>query len=130
MTAPRRRRRPHPPSTALCAGNEIEDQFWALAAALLKEPGLTRSTMMGLPCLRIDGRFFASLDRRTHCLVVKLPRAEVEALVDSGEALAFAPAGRVFREWAAFPPERFARWPEFLERARAFVGGVWEDTQG
>jgi len=33
--------------------------------------------MMGLPCLRLDGAFFASCDRRTGDLLVKLPEAHV-----------------------------------------------------
>ena len=42
-----------------------EERFWGCAAAFLDLPGVTRSTMMGLPCLRVDEKFFASFDRRT-----------------------------------------------------------------
>lgn len=100
-----------------------EDRFWDLAPALLAEPSVTRSTMMGLPCLRVDGKFFASLDPRTQCLVVKLSREDVEAVIDSGEGVPFAPAGRRFREWVAIPSERHDTWPVYLQRARAFVDG-------
>ncbi|MFM2073098.1 MAG: hypothetical protein RLZZ623_3362, partial [Actinomycetota bacterium] len=40
-----------------------EAKFWDLAEELLQRPDVSRSTMMGLPCLRLDGAFFASLDR-------------------------------------------------------------------
>ena len=49
-----------------------EERFWALAAALLDQPAVTRSTMMGFACLRLDGDFFATCDHRTGDLVVKL----------------------------------------------------------
>ena len=88
---------------------------------MLTQAGVTRSTMMGLPCLRIDGQFFGSFDRRTGDLLVKLPEARVDQLVDAGRAHTFAPAGRRFREWAAISPTRRRSWPALLEEALAFV---------
>lgn len=99
-----------------------EARFWALAEPLLSErPGVTRSTMMGLPCLRVDQAFFASWDRKTGALLVKLPGARVEELVDAGRAESFAPAGRRFREWAAIPLDRARSWPALLEEAYEHV---------
>jgi hypothetical protein len=96
-------------------------RFWRLADALLTQPGVTRSTMMGYPCLRDDGVFFACVERRTGNLVVKLPAGRVTELVASGQALAFAPNGRVFREWAAFPDDDEDEWIALLDEARAFA---------
>jgi hypothetical protein len=100
-----------------------EDRFWSLADALLSREGVTKSTMMGLPCLRIDGAFFASCDRRTGDLLVKLPAPRVDELIAAGRAHPFAPAGRRFREWAAVPPERSRSWRRLVDEALAFVGG-------
>jgi hypothetical protein len=50
-----------------------EALFWELAQPLLAEPGVTRSTMMGYPCLRANGAFFACVERATGNLIVKLP---------------------------------------------------------
>jgi hypothetical protein len=100
---------------------EHEARFWALAEPMLAQAGVTRSTMMGLPCLRIDGQFFGSFDRRTGDLLVKLPAARVDKLVDAGRAHSFAPAGRRFREWAAISPTRPRSWPALLEEALTFV---------
>ncbi len=97
------------------------ERFWAHAEEFLDRPGVSRSTMMGLPCLRIDGQFFASFDRRTGDLLVKLEAGRVDALVEAGEAQGFAPAGRRFREWAAIPPAREASWDELLTQAFDFV---------
>jgi hypothetical protein len=98
--------------------------FWRLAEPLLADPAVTRSTMMGLPCLRLNGQFFASLDRRTQALLVKLPAGRVNALIASGHAEAFAPAGRAFREWAALPRPDRHRWQKLLNEARRFAAGA------
>jgi hypothetical protein len=39
-----------------------EELFWDLVEPLYADPAVSRSTMMGLPCVRLEGRFFASLD--------------------------------------------------------------------
>jgi hypothetical protein len=101
-----------------------ESLFWQLAEPLLADPAVTRSTMMGLPCLRLHGRFFASLDRRTQALLVKLPAERVQALIVAGQADAFAPAGRAFREWAAIARPDRRRWRDLLGEARQFVANT------
>lgn len=96
-----------------------EELFWELAELLLADPVITRSTMMGLPCLRHDGRFFASLDRRAETLIIKLTRRRVAQLVEDGVGLPFAPAGKVFREWVALPHPDRRLWRTLLDEARA-----------
>ncbi|OBI94264.1 hypothetical protein [Mycobacterium sp. 1245805.9] len=98
-----------------------EANFWAVAEPLLTAATVTRSTMMGLPCLRSSGRFFASFDRRTAALLVKLPAARVNELIQSGDAEPFAPSGRRFREWAAIGSGRSEIWPPLLDEALKFV---------
>jgi hypothetical protein len=98
-----------------------EELFWQLAEPLLTEPEVTSSTMMGLPCLRLSGRFFASLDRRTQALLVKLPADQVGELIAAGEGEPFAPAGRVFRQWVALPRPDRDRWRALLAEARHFA---------
>lgn len=98
-----------------------ERLFWALAERLLGEPPVTRSTMMGFPCLRFDGRFFASIDRASKDLVVKLPAARVEELIASGQGTVFAPNHRVFREWVAVPVPDRDLWAALLDGAMAYA---------
>jgi len=100
-----------------------ETLFWELAQQLLTEPGVTQSTMMGYPCLRADGAFFACVERTTGHLIVKLPARRVSELTARGQALPFAPNGRTFREWAAFPVADPAEWRALLTEARRFAGG-------
>lgn len=94
-----------------------ENRFWELAQPLLDQAGVARSTMMGFPCLRLHGDFFATCDRRTGDLVVKLDEGQVNRLIDDGKAGPFAPNGRRFREWAAIPYTRSRTWGRHLDAA-------------
>jgi hypothetical protein len=93
----------------------------ALTDDLLYDPAVGRSTMMGYPCVRRAGQFFASFDTRAEALVVKLPRARVTELVDDGTGEPFAPNGRVFREWVTIPEPDPAMWEQLLGEARDFA---------
>lgn len=109
------------PSVRPAPDTNPETRFWAKAEPLLALAGVTRSTMMGLPCLRVNSTFFASFDRSTSALLVKLPEAVVDDLVATGRAESFAPAGRRFREWAAIPVTNSRTWRRYLERAHQHV---------
>jgi hypothetical protein len=102
---------------------ECEELFWKLAEALFADPAVTRSTMMGFPCLRANGNFFACVERATGNLIVKLSAERVRDLVASGAGIPFAPNGRVFREWVAFPVPDQDEWTVLLDEAKAFVNG-------
>jgi hypothetical protein len=104
--------------------DDVTGFFWETAAPLLAEPNVARATMMGFPCLRVDGAFFASCDHRTGDLIVKLPAERVAELIVSGEGKPFAPAGRRFREWATVSERDSVRWNELLDEARRFVSGL------
>lgn len=85
------------------------------------DPSISRSTMMGLPCLRLAGAFFASLDKRNGDLIVKLSADEVAARVARAEGHSFAPAGKVFREWLAIGSASQDDWRTALGDALAFA---------
>jgi hypothetical protein len=101
-----------------------EELFWDLVEPMYADPAVCRSTMMGLPCVRLDGRFFASLDRRSGALLVRLPAQRVAQIIASGHGEAFAPAGRVFREWVAVPRPDRRRWRSLLAEARDHAAGT------
>lgn len=116
------RRRDSSPYGLISMGTEDsvnpEQLFWDLVEPFYADPAVSRSTMMGLPCVRRHGRFFASLDRRSGALVVKLPADRVTELITAGHGVPFAPAGRVFREWVAIPRADRRRWRALLTEAR------------
>jgi hypothetical protein len=99
------------------------DFFWETGSAALARDGVAAGTMMGFPCLRVAGAFFASCDHRSGDLIVKLPRQRVQQLVDVGTGQPFAPAGRTFREWVLIDDRDPDRWAELIDEAWAFAGG-------
>src|SRR5262245_13167004 len=94
-----------------------EELFWELAEPLLSDSAVSRSTMMGYPCLRYDGRFFASIDRKTQALLIKLSESRVAQLIEAGHGEPFAPAGRTFREWVAITQPQRRRWDRLIHEA-------------
>jgi hypothetical protein len=88
---------------------------------LLYDPSVGRSTMMGYPCVRRTGRFFASFDPRAEALVVKLPQGRVAELLADGTGAPFAPNGRVFREWVTIREPDPGLWEQLLAEAREFA---------
>ena len=72
--------------------------------------------------LRINGRIFAMLSSENR-LVVKLPRARVEALIASGDGVQFDPRhdGRLMKEWLVLKPSSKIEWLELAKEAMAFT---------
>jgi len=99
-----------------------DSPFWDIAEPHLAS-GAERSTMMGHPCLRVDGEFFASLEPKSGNMIVKLPANRVDELVGAEIGLDFAPNGRRFREWCAISEASQDRWEPLLTEARQFVEG-------
>jgi hypothetical protein len=52
---------------------------------------------------------------------VKLPRDRVAELVENGSGDAFAPAGKVFREWVSIPAADRTVWHALLAEAVDFA---------
>ncbi len=100
--------------------HENEGLFWRLADGLMEHPAVTRGTMIGFACLRFEERFFASIDRRTAAMIVKLPADRVVDLISQGSAEPFLPNGRVFRQWASVPTPDEQLWSTLLDEALEF----------
>ncbi len=103
---------------------EVTDFFWKVATPLLSSGEATEGALMGFPCLRVEGEFFATCDHRTGQLIVKLPKERVRELIDGGSGQPFAPAGRIFREWVLVPERDEQRWVGLIAEARSFVKGT------
>ncbi len=83
---------------------------------------MDEGTLMGFPCLRVNGDFFSTCDHRTGDLIVKLSRVRVSDMIARGEGESFAPAGRVFKEWLLVRERDADRWRALMEEAVTFVG--------
>ena len=104
---------------------EGHEAFWDVAEPFLGSGRLVEGTMMGHQCLRTVGSngFVATIERSSGSLVVKLSKARVAELVESGEGLPFSPAKKVFKEWVAIPTFDDERWAELIEESMVFVDG-------
>lgn len=102
-------------------GDDPRALYEELTDDLLYDPAVGRATMMGFPCVRWAGRFFAGYDKRAGTLVVKLPEERVTSLIDSGAGDPFAPSGRTFREWLSVPTVDRKLWARLLEEAVDFA---------
>ncbi|MEO8179898.1 MAG: hypothetical protein ABI895_13780 [Deltaproteobacteria bacterium] len=99
-----------------------EELFWRLASEVQAEdPRIVEGTIMNGRCLRVGKEFLALVDYKGSGLVVKLPKARVAELIESGVGQAFAPAGRIFREWVSVPKPDRGRWLGLLREGIAFV---------
>ena len=102
-------------------GDDARDLYVELTDDLLYDPAIGRATMMGYPCVRLAGKFLASYDDKARCLVVKLPRQRVTALITNGDGDPFAPAGKVFGEWVSIPTVDRELWQTLLAEAVDFA---------
>jgi len=101
-----------------------EELFWDLAAKLQRaDRRVVESRIMRGRCLRVGKEFLALVDYKGSGLVVKLPEKRVIELIRTGVGRAFAPAGKVFKEWAAVPKVDRTRWLALLNEGITFVGG-------
>lgn len=101
-------------------GRRTTEPYERLVERLISEdPAVGRGTMMGFPCLRRDGRYFASLERESGRLILKLPASRVQELVAAGTGFPFSPNGRVFREWIAL--DETADWSRLATEALDFA---------
>lgn len=99
-----------------------EQMFWELIEELqLEDPRVDEGTIMGGRCARVAGEFLGLVDFKGSGLVVKLPKARVQELIDQGVGQPFAPAGKIFKEWVSIPRRDRRRWRSLLREGVAFV---------
>jgi hypothetical protein len=88
---------------------------------LMHHPGISRSTVFGMPALKVARKVFAAYAEGI--LVVKLPRERLEALVASGSGIPFVRHGKTMRGWVAVAWETHETWHRLAEEAMVFVSG-------
>ncbi len=99
-----------------------ESVFWELIDELqLEDNRIGEGTIMGGRCARVSGEFLGLVDFKGSGMVVKLPRARVDELIEQGVGQPFAPAGKVFKEWLSVPERDRRRWRSLLREGVEFV---------
>lgn len=103
---------------------EVQARFAELCETMAGAGGVTHGSGrrgFGADALQVNGRIFVMVSHGR--LVLKLPRARVDALVADGEGVSFeAGKGRPMKEWVAFEtvPSR-PRTRKLATEARDFV---------
>jgi hypothetical protein len=101
-----------------------ESRYADLARRMAGEPGITHITegkgFGSSGQLKVRGRIFAMLVRGE--LVLKLPRARVDELVEAGAGTRFdAGKGKPMREWFVLSASETRRWLPLAKEALIFV---------
>lgn len=102
-----------------------EERFATLVEKLLNSPGVTPPSdgkRFGSSGLKVQDKIFAMLSGGR--LVVKLPKARVDALVASGDGERFDPRknGQLMKEWLVVGPASDVDWLALAREAMEFVG--------
>jgi hypothetical protein len=100
-----------------------EERFEDLVIAFAMEPHVAPpegGRGFGSHALRVRGKIFAMVVRGH--LVVKLPKARVDALVESGDGVRFdANKGKPMKEWLSVDATSNIDWGTLAREALAFV---------
>jgi hypothetical protein len=104
-----------------------EAKYEDLARHFSRRPNVTRITegkgFGSSGQLKVDGKIFAMLVRDE--LVLKLPKARVDALMREGAGRHFdAGKGRPMREWLVLSPASRKPWLPLAQEAMEFVEGT------
>ena len=91
-----------------------------LVDGFLTRPEVAPGRSLSNETLTVGGKIFAFL-KGDH-LVVKLPRAQVVALLEADQGEAFTAGGRTMREWVSVPWTTRETWEALMEQAFAYVG--------
>ena len=107
----------HSPGTA-------EERYAALVETLLSNPRVTLGAPgkrgFGSSALWTNGSIFAMLAQGR--LVVKLPKARVDALVAAGDGQRFDPGhGRLMKEWLSLEPTSELEWLPLAREALEYA---------
>lgn len=89
----------------------MQQHYETIAKKLEQEDGVEISTMMGTPCLRYQGEFFAMFFDKANAVIAKLPEARVNELiaVETGQPFNFTK--KRFKEWVLIPtPDEYERY--------------------
>jgi hypothetical protein len=101
---------------------EADPRLAVIAKAYASDKRVTMGKLFSSVGLNVNGKIFAMVVRGH--LVVKLPRARVDELVDRGDGQRFEPGpGRVMKEWLTFTGAE-VRWDALAREAYEFVGGA------
>lgn len=89
-----------------------------------RQDNVEPSQMMGMPCVKRNGKMVAGFTRRAMVFKLPDPDAHGRALALEGAHL-FDPSGegRPFKEWVVVPEAHADQWPSFADHALRLPAG-------
>ena len=100
----------------------LSPELARLMSAVADRPDVTIGRALANMGLMTGGKLFAFI--KDSGLVLKLPAARIDALVESRGASRFERGhGTPMREWIVMPPSTSADWPDLVREACDFVAG-------
>ena len=109
-------------------------EFAKLAKTVSKDarvdpPEMAKAKGFGSKGLKVQRKLFAFVGSKGK-LVLKLPGARVDALVESGVGERFDPGhGRVMKEWIAVGDDAKRRWLRLAREALEFAAGAKKEVK-
>ncbi len=91
---------------------------------IIEDHGAEKSTMMGSPCLRYQGRFFSMIFEKENALVLKLKEHRVNELVACGLGREFNFTKKRFKEWILIPNNEETKYEELMIEALNYAKGI------
>ena len=92
-----------------------------LAKKFSRRKGVEQSTMMGTPCLRYQGEFFAMMFDKADSLIVKVSADRVNELIETGKGNPFNFTKKQFREWVLIPGKFEEEYSDYIEEALRYA---------
>ena len=100
---------------------KAEESFARVTRAFADDKEVSFGRLFASDGLKVHNKIFAMLVRGS--LVVKLPKARVDALIAAKQGDRFDPGhGRLMKEWVVIEPGA-GDWLALAKEARRFVGG-------
>jgi hypothetical protein len=106
------------------AMSDAKDIFDEVVNQFVIRPGIVRSQMFGMPCLKVNGKAFAGFQAGS--MIFKLSgEAHQQALSLAGARL-FDPMGmgRPMKEWVDIPAAHSTTWEQFADAACRYVAAL------
>jgi hypothetical protein len=77
--------------------------------------------MMKSPCPRCKGDFMAMMFEKEDCLIIKVPPARVDALIDAGDGREMNFTKKEFKEWVLIPCEFEDKYEAYIRKALEYA---------
>ena len=87
----------------------------------VNEYGVEKSTMMSTPCLRYKGQFIAMMFDKEESLIIKVPEARVNELINQGKGREFNFTKKRFKEWVLVPKGLQAEYENYVFEALEYA---------